>query len=185
MKPFGVWKYFLILFVLSFGILYALPNLYPTNPAVQVSYADSSLTPDSNLTRKLSKILEDKVKDKSFDVELYDRYALIRLSSTEEQLEIKSILSSVGPELIVALNLAPTTPQWLENIGAKPMKLGLDLRGGVHFLMEVDTKAALTNRQNGTLQDIKRKLREENIRYVSVFVDRDQTIKLKVKNLHF
>ena len=182
MKPFGVWKYFLILFVLSFGILYALPNLYPTNPAVQVSYADSSLTPDSNLTRKLSKILEDKVKDKSFDVELYDRYALIRLSSTEEQLEIKSILSSVGPELIVALNLAPTTPQWLENIGAKPMKLGLDLRGGVHFLMEVDTKAALTNRQNGTLQDIKRKLREENIRYVSVFVDRDQTIKLKVKN---
>ena len=182
MKPFGVWKYFLILFVISFGILYALPNLYPTNPAVQVSYADSSLSPDSNLTRKLSKILEDKVKDKSFDVELYDRYALIRLSSTEEQLEIKSLLSSVGPELIVALNLAPTTPQWLENIGAKPMKLGLDLRGGVHFLMEVDTKAALTNRQNGTLQDIKRKLREENIRYVSVFVDRDQTIKLKVKN---
>lgn len=182
MKPFGVWKYFLILFVISFGILYALPNLYPTNPAVQVSYADSSLSPDSNLTRKLSKILEDKVKDKSFDVELYDRYALIRLSSTEEQLEIKSLLSSVGPELIVALNLAPTTPQWLENIGAKPMKLGLDLRGGVHFLMEVDTKAALTNRQNGTLQDLKRKLREENIRYVSVFVDRDQTIKLKVKN---
>jgi len=181
-KPFGVWKYFLILFVISFGILYALPNLYPTNPAVQVSYADSSLSPDSNLTRKLSKILEDKVKDKSFDVELYDRYALIRLSSMEEQLEIKSLLSSVGPELIVALNLAPTTPQWLENIGAKPMKLGLDLRGGVHFLMEVDTKAALTNRQNGTLQDLKRKLREENIRYVSVFVDRDQTIKLKVKN---
>lgn len=182
MKPFGIWKYFLILLVLCFGILYALPNLYPTNPAVQVSYADSSLNPDLNLTTRLSNILEENIKDKSFKVELFETYALIRLSSTEEQLEVKSLLSSVGSDLIVALNLAPTTPQWLENIGAKPMKLGLDLRGGVHFLMEVDTKSALTNRLNGTLQDLKIKLREKEIRYVSVFVDKDHSIKLKTRN---
>ena len=182
MKPFGIWKYFLILLVLCFGILYALPNLYPTNPAVQVSYADSSLNPDLNLTTRLSNILEENIKDKSLKVELFEKYALIRLSSTEEQLEVKSLLSSVGSDLIVALNLAPTTPQWLKNIGAKPMKLGLDLRGGVHFLMEVDTKTALTNRLNGILQDLKIKLREKEIRYVSIFVDKDQSIKLKTRN---
>ena len=182
MKPFGIWKYFLILLVLCFGILYALPNLYPTNPAVQVSYADSSLNPDLNLTTRLSNILEENIKDKSFKVELFETYALIRLSSAEEQLEVKSLLSSVGSDLIVALNLAPTTPQWLKNIGAKPMKLGLDLRGGVHFLMEVDTKTALTNRLNGTLQDLKIKLREKEIRYVSIFVDKDHSIKLKTRN---
>ena len=182
MKPLGIWKYFLILLVLCFGILYALPNLYPTNPAVQVSYADSSLNPDLNLTTRLSNILEENIKDKSFKVELFETYALIRLSSAEEQLEVKSLLSSVGSDLIVALNLAPTTPQWLKNIGAKPMKLGLDLRGGVHFLMEVDTKTALTNRLNGTLQDLKIKLREKEIRYVSIFVDKDHSIKLKTRN---
>ena len=182
MKPFGIWKYFLILLVLSLGILYALPNLYPTNPAVQVSYADSSFNPDKDLATRLNDILEENLKDKSLKVELFEKYALIRISSTEEQLEVKSLLSSVGSDLIVALNLAPTTPQWLKNIGAKPMKLGLDLRGGVHFLMEVDTKTALTNRLNGTLQDLKIKLRQEEIRYVSVFVDKDQSIKLKTRN---
>ncbi len=182
MKPFGIWKYFLILLVLSLGILYALPNLYPTNPAVQVSYADSSFNPDKDLATRLNNILEENLKDKSLKVELFEKYALIRLSSTEEQLEVKSLLSSVGSDLIVALNLAPTTPQWLKNIGAKPMKLGLDLRGGVHFLMEVDTKTALTNRLNGTLQDLKIKLRQEEIRYVSVFVDKEQSIKLKTRN---
>ena len=182
MKPFGIWKYFLILLVLSLGILYALPNLYPTNPAVQVAYADSSFNPDKDLATRLNNILEENLKDKSLKVELFEKYALIRLSSTEEQLEVKSLLSSVGSDLIVALNLAPTTPQWLKNIGAKPMKLGLDLRGGVHFLMEVDTKTALTNRLNGTLQDLKIKLRQEEIRYVSVFVDKDQSIKLKTRN---
>ena len=89
-------------------------------------------------------------------------------------------MSSVGDDLIVALNLAPTTPGWLKNIGGEPLKLGLDLRGGVHFLMEVDTETALSNRQNGTLQDIRRKLRDEKIRYNSLFVEKDQTIKLKV-----
>jgi len=178
-KPFGVWKYCLILFVLCFGILYSLPNLYSPDPAVQISYIDSSQTPDLNLKTRLSKILSEKVEQKTFNLEMHDNYVLVRLNSSEEQLKIKSVLASAGDDLIVALNLAPTTPDWLENIGGKPMKLGLDLRGGGHFLMEVDTEAALTNRQNGTIQDLKRKLREEKIRYSSLFVDKDQIIKLK------
>jgi len=180
-KPFGIWKYLLILIVLSFGIIYALPNLYAPDPAVQVSYNDSTQIHDQKLQQRLSKVLEENELTNGVpEVEIHKKYALIRLSSTEEQLRVKDLLSSVGDDLIVALNLAPTTPDWLKNIGGEPLKLGLDLRGGVHFLMEVDTETALSNRQNGTLQDIRRKLRDEKIRYNSLFVEKDQTIKLKV-----
>ena len=169
MKPFGIWKYLLILIILSFGIIYALPNLYAPDPAVQVSYNDSTQIHDRKLQQRLTKVLEDgELSNGVPEVEIHKKYALIRLSSAEEQLRVKDLLSSVGDDLIVALNLAPTTPEWLENIGGEPLKLGLDLRGGVHFLMEVDTKTALSNRQNGTLLDIRRKLRDEKIRYLSL-----------------
>ena len=181
MKPFGIWKYFLILIVLSFGIIYASPNLYAPDPAIQISYNDSTLSPDLKLQRRLTKVLENNISENKVpEVEIHESYALIRLASPEEQLRVKDLFSTVGDDLIVALNLAPTTPEWLKNIGGEPLKLGLDLRGGVHFLMEVDTKTALSNRQNGTLLDIRRKLREEKIRYNSLFVEKDQTIKLKV-----
>ena len=181
MKPFGIWKYLLILVILSFGIIYALPNLYAPDPAVQVSYNDSTQIHDRKLQQRLTKVLEDgELSNGVPEVEIHKKYALIRLSSAEEQLRVKDLLSSVGDDLIVALNLAPTTPEWLENIGGEPLKLGLDLRGGVHFLMEVDTETALSNRQNGTLLDIRRKLRDEKIRYNSLFVEKDQTIRLKV-----
>ena len=181
MKPFGIWKYLLILIVLSFGIIYALPNLYAPDPAVQVSYNDSTQIHDRKLQQRLTKVLEDgELSNGVPEVEIHKKYALIRLSSAEEQLRVKDLLSSAGDDLIVALNLAPTTPEWLENIGGEPLKLGLDLRGGVHFLMEVDTETALSNRQNGTLLDIRRKLRDEKIRYNSLFVEKDQTIRLKV-----
>ena len=181
MKPFGIWKYFLILIVLSFGIIYASPNLYAPDPAIQISYNDSTLSPDLKLQRRLTKVLENNISENKVpEVEIHESYALIRLASPEEQLRVKDLFSTVGDDLIVALNLAPTTPEWLKNIGGEPLKLGLDLRGGVHFLMEVDTKTALSNRQNGTLLDIRRKLREEKIRYNSLFVEKDQVIKLKV-----
>ena len=181
MKPFGIWKYFLILIVLSFGIIYALPNLYVPDPAVQISYNDSTLSPDIKLQKRLTKVLEANTSENKVpEVEIHENYALIRLASSKEQLRVKELFSTVGDDLIVALNLAPTTPQWLKNIGGEPLKLGLDLRGGVHFLMEVDTQKALNNRQNGTLLDIRRKLRGEKIRYNSLFVEKDQAIKLKV-----
>jgi preprotein translocase subunit SecD len=158
-----------------------LPNLYAPDPAVQISYNDSTLSPDLKLQKRLTKVLEANTSENKVpEVEIHENYALIRLASSKEQLRVKELFSSVGDDLIVALNLAPTTPQWLKNIGGEPLKLGLDLRGGVHFLMEVDTQKALNNRQNGTLLDIRRKLRGEKIRYNSLFVEKDQAIKLKV-----
>ncbi len=183
MKPFGVWKYVLILTILSFGVIYALPNLYTPDPAVQVSYNDSNKSPDIKLEKRLISVLENEANLSVIpEVEIYEKYALIRLSSSEQQLKVKETLSSIGDDLIVALNLAPTTPQWLKNIGGEPLKLGLDLRGGVHFLMEVDTQTALNNRQNGTLQDIRRKLRDEKLRITSLFVDKSQKIRLQVSD---
>jgi len=176
-KRYGLWKYILILLVLSFGVVYSLPNLYSPDPAVQVSYNSSSQSADVNLQNRIQSVLDsDSLLSK---IELNDDYVLIRLESYEEQLKAKDLLSSgLGSDVIIALNLAQTTPDWLSDIGGEPMKLGLDLRGGVHFLMQVDTEAAIKNRQNGTLQDIRRRLREEKIRYTNAYIDEDLSIVL-------
>ena len=181
MKRYGLWKYILILLVLSFGVIYSLPNLYSPDPAVQVSYNSSSQSADVNLQNRIQSVLDsDSLLSK---IELNDDYVLIRLGSYEEQLKTKDLLSSgLGSDVIIALNLAPTTPDWLRDIGGEPMKLGLDLRGGVHFLMQVDTEAAIKNRQNGTLQDIRRGLREKKIRYTNAFVEEDLSIILSFNN---
>jgi preprotein translocase subunit SecD len=179
-KRYGIWKYILILIVLSFGVIYSLPNLYAPDPAVQISYNSSSQPADTNLEKRIQSVLDDSL---SSSIELHEDYVLIRLETYEDQLKAKDLLSSeLGSDVIIALNLAPTTPEWLRNIGGEPMKLGLDLRGGVHFLMQVDTEAALQNRQNGTLQDIRRRLREEKIRYTNAVVDDDLSIQLSFNN---
>ena len=177
MKRYGLWKYVLILLVLSFGVVYSLPNLYSPDPAVQVSYNSSSQSADVNLKNRIQSVLDsDSLLSK---IELNDDYVLIRLESYEDQLKVKDLLSSdLGSDVIIALNLAQTTPDWLRDIGGEPMKLGLDLRGGVHFLMQVDTEAAIKNRQNGTLQDVRRRLREEKIRYTNASIDEDLSIVL-------
>ena len=109
---------------------------------------------------------------------------MVRTDSYQNQLKLKELLSSqLINDVVIALNLAPTTPKWLEDIGANPMKLGLDLRGGVHFLMQVDTETALRNRQDGTLQDLRIRFREENIRYNQASVEEDSSILLKFNNL--
>ena len=177
MKRYGLWKYILILIVLSFGIIYSLPNLYAPDPAVQVSYNNSSQPADLNLQERIESIIDSGAL--SSKIEQNEDYVLVRLGNYEDQLKAKDLLSSdLGTDVIIALNLAPTTPAWLKDIGGEPMKLGLDLRGGVHFLMEVDTEAAIKNRQNGILQDIRRRLREEKIRYTNAFVDEDLSIML-------
>ncbi|MAS50765.1 MAG: protein translocase subunit SecD [Chloroflexi bacterium] len=181
MKRYGIWKYILILIVLSFGVIYSLPNLYAPDPAVQISYNSSSQAADTNLEKRIQSVLD--LDSLSSSIELHEDYVLIRLDTYEDQLKAKDLLSSeLGSDVIIALNLAPTTPEWLRNIGGEPMKLGLDLRGGVHFLMQVDTEAALQNRQNGTLQDIRRRLREEKIRYTNAVVDDDLSIQLSFNN---
>ena len=181
MKRYGIWKYFLILVVLGFGIVYSLPNLYAPDPAVQVSYTSSSQTADKFLEDRILNIIQES--NLYTQIELEKDYVLIRTDSYQNQLKIKDLLSSSQMnDVVVALNLAPTTPDWLSDIGANPMKLGLDLRGGVHFLMQVDTDTAIKNRQEGTLQDLRIRFREEKIRYAQAKVDTDRSIWLEFNN---
>ena len=181
MKRYGLWRYLLILLILGMGIVYSLPNLYAPDPAVQISYTSSSQTADEFLAERVT----DIVKNEDFDtkIQLENDYVLVRTDSYQNQLKLKELLSSqLINDVVIALNLAPTTPKWLVDIGANPMKLGLDLRGGVHFLMQVDTETALRNRQDGTLQDLRIRLREENIRYNQASVEDDSSIFLKFNN---
>ena len=181
MKRYGIWKYFLILVVLGFGIVYSLPILYAPDPAVQVSYTSSSQTADKFLEDRILNIIQES--NLYTQIELEKDYVLIRTDSYQNQLKIKDLLSSSQMnDVVVALNLAPTTPDWLSDIGANPMKLGLDLRGGVHFLMQVDTDTAIKNRQDGTLQDLRIRFREEKIRYAQAKVDTDRSILLEFNN---
>ena len=182
MRRYGIWKYLLILFVLGFGIVYSLPNLYAPDPAVQISYTSSSQSADTFLAERVKEVL--KQENISTRIELENDYVLIRTDTYQNQLKLKDILSkNLVNDVVIALNLAPTTPRWLMDIGANPMKLGLDLRGGVHFLMQVDTETALKNRQNGTLQDLRIRFREEKIRYNQALVQDNSSILLKFNNI--
>ena len=182
MRRYGIWKYLLILFVLGFGIVYSLPNLYAPDPAVQISYTSSSQSADTFLVERVEEVIKDE--NISTKIELENDYVLIRTDTYQNQLKLKDILSkNLVNDVVIALNLAPTTPRWLMDIGANPMKLGLDLRGGVHFLMQVDTETALKNRQNGTLQDLRIRFREEKIRYNQALVQDNSSIRLKFNNI--
>ena len=172
----------LILLVLGFGIVYSLPNLYAPDPAVQISYTSSSQSADSFLAERVEEVIKDQ--NISTTIQLEEDYVLIRTDTYQNQLKLKDLLSrNLVNDVVIALNLAPTTPKWLMDIGANPMKLGLDLRGGVHFLMQVDTETAIKNRQNGTLQDLRIRFREEKIRYNQALVQGDSSILLKFNNL--
>ena len=172
----------LILLVLGFGVVYSLPNLYAPDPAVQISYTSSSQSADSFLAERVEEVIKDQ--NISTTIQLEEDYVLIRTDTYQNQLKLKDLLSrNLVNDVVIALNLAPTTPKWLMDIGANPMKLGLDLRGGVHFLMQVDTETAIKNRQNGTLQDLRIRFREEKIRYNQALVQGDSSILLKFNNL--
>lgn len=157
------WKYILIVVVLAISGLYALPNFYPEEPAVQITGASAGteLSVDVLAT---SQDLLDKAGLAHHDGSFADNSALIRLNNTEDQLKAQEVLrQNLGENYVVALNLAQTTPQWLKNIGGKPMKLGLDLRGGVRFVLEVDMAKALEQRLTTASQEARRVLRSEGV----------------------
>ena len=162
------WKYVLILVVLVVSTLYALPSLYPDEPAVQISGAKAGTQIDAGIVQKAEQILTTEniaTHDNSFS----NNAALLRVDSSEAQLKAKEALRrGLGDEYVVALNLAPTTPEWLQKIGAKPMKLGLDLRGGVHFLLEVDMDKAIAQRMETSATDLRRQLRDNNLKFNSL-----------------
>ena len=159
-----------MLAVVSLGVVYALPNIYPPDFAVQISTesADGTFT-EQALNAATARLEEDSVE--YFGPEMQENGGLIRFHNDESQLRARDLiqlaLHDLPDEYVVALNAAPTTPQWLVDIGGEPMKYGLDLRGGVHFLMEVDTVSAVGERIEGLEQDIKRTFRDKDdrIRY--------------------
>ena len=164
-NKFPLWKNLLVLLVISFGFIYAAPNLYPPDPAIQLSGQSGAMVIDEAVLEKVEGAL-DEAGIEYFAGKADGESALIRLRDIDLQLRAKEIIQAeMGGNYIVALNLAPTTPEWLSGLGGQPMKLGLDLSGGVHFLLEVDLDAALATRLEGDLQDIKSALREERIRY--------------------
>ncbi len=167
MNDFAKWKYILVAVVVLFGLVYATPILYSPQLAVQVS-ANRGATVDEALKEKVLGILQTK-KIQFDDVELNGDRLLARFPNTDVQLAASDALKTdLGDQYVVALNLASTVPGWLRAIGANRMPLGLDLQGGVHFLMEVDSKEALAKMQQRYVDDIRAALRNAKIRYESV-----------------
>jgi len=174
MNRYPLWKNLLVLIVLIVAGIYAMPNLFGDDPAVQISAGRAS-TVDLALVDKAETALKEAGIDYK-GVELEDEKLLIRLTSADSQLKAKEVLNqTLQDDFIIALNLAPNTPDWLSSLGAEPMNLGLDLRGGVHFLMEVDMNAAVKQALDGYASDIRLTLRDEKIRYKQIKID-DQDV---------
>ena len=168
MNRFPLWKYLLVILALVLGTVYALPNIYPDDPAVQISGSSSITEVNDALLQRATNAL-DAAGVEHFGEQAGARNALIRFPDNETQLRGKAVLTeTLGDDYLVALNLAPTTPDWLVNLGATPMKLGLDLRGGVHFLMQVDMDAAIKQDMQGYASEMQTVLREAKVRYNSV-----------------
>jgi len=157
--------------VLLVGCLYALPNLYPTQPAIQIAYTDSGKSADQFLLDKAESILDNETSGYE-EIFLRDNKIVIKFNTLDQQLESKTALQNkLLDQAIIALNLEPTTPAWLKDIGGKPVKLGLDLSGGVHFLLEVDIDSALQARLEVLLDNYRKSFREDRLKVVNSSVN--------------
>ena len=169
-NTYPAWKYLLLVVITVIGLTYALPNLFGDDPAVQVSPA-KSVEFNADTQTKVAMALQAAslpVKSSVFEAGRF----LIRFENTEDQLKAKSVLKELlGRQAVVALNLAPATPEFLNGLGASPMYLGLDLRGGVHFLMDVDMETAISKAYLRYVDEVKAALREEKVRYLAVEVE--------------
>jgi preprotein translocase subunit SecD len=176
-----LWKYFLIVIVIATAFLYAAPNLYGEYPAVQIMGSSESTVVDDNALQTAENALHT-AGIKYQDVSFHDQRFLFRFTSTDVQLKAKDVLQqALGDNYLVALNLSSATPEWLKSIGALPMRLGLDLRGGVHFLLQVDVNSVMQQRIEGDLRGIGQALREEHIRYAGISRKTDNQIVLQFR----
>jgi preprotein translocase subunit SecD len=172
MNRYPLWKNLLILIVLALGVIYALPNLYGDNPALQVNPVRAAPI-DAAIEGRIADALKSAGL-KPLALERGPRSILARFDDTERQLKAKEVVTSaLGDDYVVALNLASATPAWLRAIGAEPMFLGLDLRGGVHFLMEVDMQAAERMLEERFVSDLRSLLRDNKLRYKTVAREED------------
>ena len=171
----------MILLVLALGVIYALPNLYPAQPAIQVAYTDSGKSADQALLETVTESLDKKSLNYD-EIFLRDNNIVAKFFSIDDQLSAKTILQrALLDEAIIALNLEPTTPQWLKDIGGRPLKLGLDLSGGVHFLLEVDIESALTSRLEAQLNSYRKTFRDQKI-YLANSSSKDMTMLFEFKD---
>lgn len=167
MLEFPRWKYFVILLALVASALYALPNVYQSDYAVQITASRGAELDEALRARVEAQLKEAGVAAKSIAVE--DGNLMVRLDDADAQTAAADALrSGLGENYTVALNLASNVPAWLERLGAKPMVLGLDLRGGVHFVLQVDQRAALEKRVDAYVEDVRVTLRDNRIRYTAV-----------------
>ena len=169
LNQYPLWKYLLIVVVVAVGSLYALPNLYPEDAAVQISNTTTDEV-DQATRSQVEAVLAGRGLAPKTGVEFDGEQVLLRFDSTDDQLQAADVLRTalMGSQNVVALNLAPATPDWLRSFNARPMSLGLDLRGGVHFLMEVDMESVTTAAHERYVGEFRSLLREERIRYLSV-----------------
>ena len=191
MNKFSIYQYLIILVVLIIGFIYALPNLYPTQPSIQVAYTDSGKSADQALLIELQDILKKASKDKIQNDPIYidadeetrvkmvlenaydeiflrDNKLVIKFNDVDTQLSSKTVLqNNLLDRVVIALFLEPSTPKWLKNLGANPVKLGLDLSGGVHFLLEVDIDTAQQGRLEQLLDSYSNTFKEEKIKVES------------------
>ncbi len=175
MKPYPLWKGVLLAVVVALGVLYALPNLFGDDPAVQISRADGEPV-RAELQSRIEKTLAAE-KLEPLRIAIENGAWIVRMPDAETQLAAADALRrDLGRDHVVALNLAPKTPQWLADLGARPMALGLDLRGGVHFLLEVDIADILDNTVQRLLADIPADLRAQNIRYSARRLEGDAVV---------
>jgi len=181
MNRYPLWKYILVLVSLLFGMLYALPNLFGEAPAVQVSPAKSTIKVEPALLERVESTL--KAENIAFDgLFLDDKGVKVRLENPDAQIKAKDLLAErLGKDYVVALNLVSRSPAWLHNIGALPMYLGLDLRGGVHFLLQVDMKGAVDKAVERYVGDLRTTMRESRIPYLGV-VREGQSVQVKFRN---
>ena len=179
LNRYPLWKYLLILFVVVVGVVYALPNVYGTDPAIQIT-AGRNASVDDALRSQVDSLLKGRgIPVKA--IEQAPQHLLIRFTSVEDQLKSADMLREMlGENFTVALNLASAAPDWLAAINARPMYLGLDLRGGLHFLMEVDTETVMQQAYDRYISDLRSLLRERKIRYAAI-VRRGETIVLKFR----
>jgi preprotein translocase subunit SecD len=167
MNKYPLWKYLIILAVLIAGFLYALPNLFGEDPALQVSASRAAIIDDSTERQIISVLNEKGISFHS--LQRQENGIQLRFKDTDDQLKAKvAVENELGDKYTIALNLVPATPAWLDEIDARPMYLGLDLRGGVHFLMEVDIEGATQNTEKRLVSDLRTGMREKKIRYLSV-----------------
>ena len=170
MNRYPLWKYVVVVVALLIGFIYTLPNFFGESPAVQVSSAKATLKVDTGTLDRIENVLK-AAGITSSGLFLDETGVKVRLEDTDVQIKVKDLLEKEfnpdpsDPQYVVALNLLSSSPGWLGNLGAKPMYLGLDLRGGVHFLLQVDMKGALTKRLDATAADLRTLLRDKNIRH--------------------